>query len=667
MSKTLKFTSDRWFILLFGFLLYAPTFSFDYVLDDKIVITANQITKKGIPSALDHFTHESMEGFWAEQYKIDVEDLNKNAVVTGGRYRPFSLFLFSIEYGLFGPSAGISHIINAMLYGLTGLILYSLLLKVFPAHKEKFWLTKAFWITAIFLAHPIHTEVVANIKSRDEIMAFLFGIWSISLLWDYFKTQKMYRAVAASFLFFLSLMSKETMIPLVVFGPLFFYFFYNEPSKSSIKVQVLTFILPTIIYIIIRISVIGLPDSKLPDELMNHPFLFADTGQKFATIFLIFAASIKLLFIPYPLTHDYYPFHLPFLDEDMQYATWSDFGTIAGLLLLILFIFFIIKGWKRKREYSYLLLLFLAVYGLTSNVLFPVGVFMNERFLYAPSLVFSWLIVSVFFDVLPNQKGFTSKTAVYLSALLVVLGTFWTLKRSQVWKTDYALSLNDVRVSKGSAKANLSAGDALLKQLKTREGQANKNQIINEAYDYLKKSLDIHPTYFPPIDLLAQLYFEAGNYDESVRFYTYCIERKPENPIFSNNISVIARKMKDEGQYDKSIEYYQTFLSYRPNDIPGLIAMAELYARFKNQPAGAIPFIEKAHQLEPENTEVQEKLGITYAMNRNYAEAIEMLEKVLEQNPTNTSVMRNLGVAYLESGNQARGMELITASEASVK
>jgi tetratricopeptide (TPR) repeat protein len=667
MIKTRRMTKDYWVILLLGFLLYAPTFSFDYVLDDKIVITANQITKKGIPSAFDHFTHESMEGFWAEQYNIDVDDLKKKAVVTGGRYRPFSLFLFSIEYGLFGPEAGVSHIINALLYGLTGIILYTLLLKVFPTNEMKFWQSKAFWITAIFLVHPLHTEVVANIKSRDEILAFLFGIWSISQLWDYLETHRVSQLVVASVLFFLSLMSKETMIPLVVFGPLFFYFFHKTPLKNSMKAQGLTFILPTVLYLFIRISVVGLPDAKLPDELMNHPFLFADTGQKFATIFLIFAASIKLLFVPYPLTHDYYPFHLPFLDEEIQYASWNDLGAITGVILLAFFIFFIIRGWKSKREYSYLLLLFLAIYGLTSNVLFPVGVFMNERFLYAPSLIFSWLLVSSLFEFLPNQKGFTNKTATYLSVLLLVFGSFWTMKRSQVWKTDYALSLADVQVSSGSAKANLSAGDALLKKLQSREGQVNKNQIITEAYDYLKKSLDIHPTYFPPIDLLAQLYFEAGNYDESVRFYTHCIERKPENPIFRNNIAVIARKMKDEGQYDKAIEYYNTFLSYRPDDIPVLLAMAELYARYKNQPSGAIPYKEKAYQLEPENTEVQEKLGITYAMNRDYSKAITLLEKVLEKNPTNTSVMRNLGVAYLESGNQVRGLELITASEASIK
>ena len=59
--------------------------------------------------------------------------------------------------------------INAGLYGLTGLVIGILLQK---------WLANqtitAFLIGLVFIAHPLHTEIVANIKGRDEILSFLF-------------------------------------------------------------------------------------------------------------------------------------------------------------------------------------------------------------------------------------------------------------------------------------------------------------------------------------------------------------------------------------------------------------------------------------------------------------------------------------------------------------
>ena len=62
--------TKKWKIVLFllGFLLYANTTKFEYALDDKIVITANQLTTQGFGGAFDHFFYDSMDGFWATQY-----------------------------------------------------------------------------------------------------------------------------------------------------------------------------------------------------------------------------------------------------------------------------------------------------------------------------------------------------------------------------------------------------------------------------------------------------------------------------------------------------------------------------------------------------------------------------------------------------------------------
>ncbi len=187
-------------IVLLGivFVFYGKTINYDYVLDDQIVITKNQYTTRGVNGVYDLLTHETFEGFFKE----------KKILVEGGRYRPLSLVTFAMEWSLFAKektdknghpvmdpegkiifegNPHISHLINILLYALTGLMIYFLLYQLFPPKSKKPWFWNIPFICAfIFILHPIHIEAVANIKGRDEIMALLgslsalyFGLRSV--------------------------------------------------------------------------------------------------------------------------------------------------------------------------------------------------------------------------------------------------------------------------------------------------------------------------------------------------------------------------------------------------------------------------------------------------------------------------------------------------------
>ncbi|MCK5029515.1 MAG: hypothetical protein KAR57_07770, partial [Bacteroidales bacterium] len=68
----------------------------------------------------------------------------------------------------------VSHFLNVLLYALTALVLFILLERLFSNHKsDKWYWSLPFVASLLFLAHPIHTEVVANIKGRDEILSLL--------------------------------------------------------------------------------------------------------------------------------------------------------------------------------------------------------------------------------------------------------------------------------------------------------------------------------------------------------------------------------------------------------------------------------------------------------------------------------------------------------------
>ena len=82
--------------------------------------------------------------------------------------------MFALEWEFFPNNPQVGHLINILLYGLTGWLLFIVLLNLFGRDKIAF----VFFATILFIAHPIHTEVVNNIKGRDGIVVFLFLLGS---------------------------------------------------------------------------------------------------------------------------------------------------------------------------------------------------------------------------------------------------------------------------------------------------------------------------------------------------------------------------------------------------------------------------------------------------------------------------------------------------------
>ena len=290
-------------IFVFAFMLYGNTLTYDYTLDDLIVIKDNAFTKKGLAGIKEIFSYDSFTGFFGTEKKL----------VAGGRYRPLSIASFAVEYALVGGlSPFLSHLINILLYALTGSFIFLVLSKLIKFPPGKPWYLGLPFIAAmIFMAHPVHTEVVANIKGRDEIFALLFPLISVWLTLLYFERKRPGLLILANLCFFLGLLSKENAIMFAAVLPLTVYFFTKVPLKKNITVAI-SFLFTALIFVFIRFLVLGyLNSGELPRELLNNPFLYATQSEKFGTILYTLGLYVKLLFFPHPLTHDYYPYHIP--------------------------------------------------------------------------------------------------------------------------------------------------------------------------------------------------------------------------------------------------------------------------------------------------------------------------------------------------------------------
>lgn len=65
-----------------------------------------------------------------------------------------------------------------LLFALLGITIFILLnqLLIDTQTNYSYLIHLPFLTALLFIAHPVHTEVVANIKSRDEILSLLFSI-----------------------------------------------------------------------------------------------------------------------------------------------------------------------------------------------------------------------------------------------------------------------------------------------------------------------------------------------------------------------------------------------------------------------------------------------------------------------------------------------------------
>ena len=538
--------------------LYFQSVSFGYVLDDSILIVTNKFTQKGIAGIGDIFTNESFKGAFENQPEM----------VEGGRYRPMSIATFALEKTITGGNTSISHLINVLLYVLTGIFLYRVLLFMFPKPRSaisetKWFFSVPFIASIIFIAHPLHVEVVANIKGRDEIFALLgeLGILYCSFKW---LSQKRFRYLVFSFLFSLfGILSKENVITFLAIVPITAYFFTTSSSTDKLKIT-LPLLIATIIYVVMRVNALGyFFTGKEITNLMNNPFYGMNFGEKTSTIFYTLLLYLKLLAYPHPLTHDYYPYHIPIMH-------WSDWASILGILLYLGMLIVMIKGWKKRTVWAYSIAFYLVTLSIVSNLFISVGTFMNERFVYHASLGFcialAWLLVEKM-----NYSLLTRRLSYFIFSLAIVAYSVLTIIRLPDWKDTEALDKSALKVSHDSARANhfygmLIWGNVFLKLPKDADS-ARKIAVLDSLKPYFDKALEILPSYSSANSMKAGI---AAEYHKLDNDYEKLIKAFEEVNLtgtyekfildYLHYVNPRTNKLKDakllEAFYQRMIKYY---------------------------------------------------------------------------------------------------------------
>lgn len=621
----------RWIYLILALVtlgIYANTLSHDYVLDDAIVITENKFTQKGIYGLKDIFTHDSFYGFFQEE--------GKDKLVSGGRYRPLSLAMFAMEHGIFGTAPWIGHLLNIFWYFLVVCSLFfvaSTLGQNMPGKKAGVLYAGIF--TLLFAVHPVHTEVVANIKGRDEILALLGGVWCLYFSMVYIDTRRLTFALVAGFMMLAGLLAKENAIAFIGVIPLTVFFFKSKNRNDQLY-SVMPALAATVVYLAIRFSVLGFDlGGDPPRELMNNPFLklvdgryeYMNFHEKYPMIIYGLFKYLQLLFFPHPLTHDYYPKFI----SDLH---WSSGVVIVSVITIASLLSISLLKWKQWKIVSYSIWFFGMTIFLTSNLVFPVGTHLSERFLFMPSVAHALVVASLIWWIRQrygNRSGWLTLVVVALPFMVK------TIDRNQVWKNNYRLFTTDVITSDRSAKAQNAAGGEMITHALTQPDTALRHQQMRQAIGHLHRALEIHPGYKNAYLLLGNAEYYLRHFERSISYYDQALRLDPNYSEALYNRAVAQRDLgryhgESLGDLDGAIEFLEKAHTHLQDDYETNRLLGIAYGN-RNEPGKAIPFFKKALALKTDDAWTNYNLGLAYLAIRDSINANHYLGIAKTLNP----------------------------------
>jgi tetratricopeptide (TPR) repeat protein len=491
--------------ILIAFVFYGNSIKNGYAIDDELVtstdVKANKIVDKGIGGIVEIF-----QSRYANDGKQTYD------------YRPITTLSFAIEHSIVGKSehtAQISHFVSVSLYAICGILLFLFLLQLLGVEAKWF----AFLVVVLYLIHPVHTEIVDNIKTRDELLAVSFGLLAAIHAFKYYDRKKLKYVLFAVLFLALALLSRPSGKVFIGLIPLSLYFF----RTISLKKLGLFFLGIIVCYFCVGIfSKLSLqvPNVRIHDFFEN-PLYKMGFAPRIPMFFYTILRYILLLFFPYPLKY-FYGYN------DFPLIAYNNWELYVGILVVGWLLFVAFKGIKQKTPLSYAILFFFFGIGGVANLLMPAAGIFAERFANLASIGFVLTLVVLLFqwqkwDIrapIPSQKrtftfGFT--------ALIALPCLLYVINRNQDWRSKITLYKADIQKLQHSTKAHslLATEYMFLAMDKIKSSNLVDKEMAYTYADsadfYFRNSLDIYPNYTSSWNNIAVVQFNfRDDYDSAI-------------------------------------------------------------------------------------------------------------------------------------------------------
>jgi Tfp pilus assembly protein PilF len=530
-------------------LVYGNTLANQFAMDDELYILRNpQVTD---PSLQQLFT--------------------PNPVSTV--FRPVAFATLALNWELSGPNPLSYHVLNLLFYGAATWLLYVLLLELFGSAPEG--TAVAFAAALLYAVHPIHTEAVAWVVGRAEILAagFLFAGWILHLR-D--------RPAASLACFAAAMLSKESAVsflPLVLLGD-----YAIGEWKPRIRYALAAGL--TLLYLGVLWKVEGGRFGPAEIPFADNPLAHLPAGWRMLNALRVAWKYVALQIYPATLSCDYSFNQIPVFRE------WRH-TLLAAMASAV-----VLGAWAwalRKKQAGWALAggIYFAGFAVTANILMPTGTIMGERLAYLPSAGFC-LLLALGWDRIRRKKELL---AWGLLGAIILAFSVRTVLRNRDWRDTFALYSAAVRAVPNDAKmhANL-AGEYF-----------SRNQLDMAAKEY-QIAVRINPEAPDTLAFYAALELQRGNYQAAAEMMETALHMTSRNDLnYDFMVVTFASILMKTNHSDGALEYLDREIAEAPSYAPAWSTRAALHYQ-RGEFAEARTDADSASRLNPEDAQAQDVL-----------------------------------------------------------
>lgn len=519
-------------------LLYARTINYSFIWDDQFVVVQNPAIRS-ISSIHRYFTDS---GTYAAGLPFPT-------------YRPLVTLSYLADYQVSHLKSWFYHVHNVLLHALNACLVFWLLQQLLALSKRSAP-TQGEYIAAIcgtlvWAAHPVSTETVAWIKSRDELQCTFFYLLALGLLFSGLLRDRVSptRIALITSALVCSLLSKEMAASYPLVLCLTWLFFGRNTGRKGLITTLSVSVACVVAYMIIRTRIVG--------ATAQVPYMAGGFYHEMLTMTRASARYVRLAVAPGQLLSDYSGF-FDVIRSPLQPA----FVLSALLVALTLALAYVAR--RRVPLISYGICLFWITLLPVSNIISTMQ-YLAERFMYLPLFGLACVVTGgVQWLLAPLTESTTDSAAffkqprvrsVMLAAVLILAAEVYaTSARLTVWKDPLSFHERIYRDSRPSSRITSEYAVTLFNAGLFAEALPVYRDLVQSRARDADDPMTLSAEESYGICLML-----TNHMDEGLSWSLHVLEHEPGRV---NTLRHVAFYYECKGDTAKALEYLQRALSY---------------------------------------------------------------------------------------------------------